>query len=606
MLERGERHFYRAKKGVALITALIFTLIISSLIGASLLYAQSHYSLAYANARSESALLLAEGGVNDEIQYIATHLNSTVIADLSSQPSAASGETEIYPGDGTVIKGRKGSVTGQPTKYFWVFSSNDEAGTTGWDGRQATFWITSAAKVEGSWRRVKVQVQAISIFSLNAIMALASYPNNSNAISLSAATVNVEGTGGTNGTVSNSSSTLILSDAINANTADVSTGQFTSANLASGGTIVTRTTPIVYPSVATVLKRIKGRASDTDAAAWTWLGTSANNSNNTGIYTYRDHPTSATINTTNCQSINLGLTTLGNSRGGTLEAWASAGYRPGTYVSSGALAITAASNASPIEITTSANHALVTGNSVFISGVTGNTAANGNWRIIRTGPKKFTLNGSTGNGTAPAGGTANPNLVQTLIFQPGDYYFTSLNLPYNYRTQIVIDTQALASGGTPGQVRFWLHDPANGNQNDSFQLPITTTIAAGGTVPDPALFRVYYSKDGKTFTFGRPPSVTSVNETTHLLEDLAGSFGVYGGVYAVTKLPGDTNTSLTGTQINFQGSTGAGGGTIQLTGSLLADKLSFQGPCSIIYQYAPNTSDPIAGAGTVGGYTDGG
>jgi prepilin-type N-terminal cleavage/methylation domain-containing protein len=66
--------------------------------------------------------------------------------------------------------------------------------------------------------------------------------------------------------------------------------------------------------------------------------------------------------------------------------------------------ITGASNASPIQITSS-GHNLTTGAGVFISGVGGNTAANGAWNITVVDANNFTLNGSTGNAAYTAGGT---------------------------------------------------------------------------------------------------------------------------------------------------------------------------------------------------------
>lgn len=69
--------------------------------------------------------------------------------------------------------------------------------------------------------------------------------------------------------------------------------------------------------------------------------------------------------------------------------------------------ITAASNASPISVTTSSPHGLSTGQTVFISGVLGNTNANGFWIITVTGATTFTLNGSTVNAPYTSGGTVN-------------------------------------------------------------------------------------------------------------------------------------------------------------------------------------------------------
>lgn len=69
--------------------------------------------------------------------------------------------------------------------------------------------------------------------------------------------------------------------------------------------------------------------------------------------------------------------------------------------------VTNATNASPIQITTSASNSLVTGQTVTISGVTGNTAANGTWVITRIDGTNFTLNGSAGNAAYISGGTVN-------------------------------------------------------------------------------------------------------------------------------------------------------------------------------------------------------
>lgn len=67
--------------------------------------------------------------------------------------------------------------------------------------------------------------------------------------------------------------------------------------------------------------------------------------------------------------------------------------------------VSGATNASPIQITTSTAHSLVTGQSVAIHSVTGNTNANGTFTVTVTGSNTFTLNGSTGNGAYGGGGT---------------------------------------------------------------------------------------------------------------------------------------------------------------------------------------------------------
>jgi hypothetical protein len=68
------------------------------------------------------------------------------------------------------------------------------------------------------------------------------------------------------------------------------------------------------------------------------------------------------------------------------------------------VAVTGASNASPIVIT-SAGHSLNTGDSISISGVQGNVAANGTFTVTKVDANSFSLNGSTGNGAYTSGGT---------------------------------------------------------------------------------------------------------------------------------------------------------------------------------------------------------
>lgn len=74
------------------------------------------------------------------------------------------------------------------------------------------------------------------------------------------------------------------------------------------------------------------------------------------------------------------------------------------------LTVNGATNASPIQITTVEDHLLTTGESVYIQGVLGNTAANGSHVITSTGAKTFTLNGSTGSGTYTSGGVVGSTL----------------------------------------------------------------------------------------------------------------------------------------------------------------------------------------------------
>ena len=62
---------------------------------------------------------------------------------------------------------------------------------------------------------------------------------------------------------------------------------------------------------------------------------------------------------------------------------------------------------SPIVVTTTSTHALVTGQQVIISGVNGNTASNGQYQITVINTTQFSLNGTTGNGAYTGSGTVN-------------------------------------------------------------------------------------------------------------------------------------------------------------------------------------------------------
>ena len=60
--------------------------------------------------------------------------------------------------------------------------------------------------------------------------------------------------------------------------------------------------------------------------------------------------------------------------------------------------ITGASNTDPIVITTASTAGLIAGSELSISGVNGNTAANGTWAVGNVTPTSFTLTGSFGSG----------------------------------------------------------------------------------------------------------------------------------------------------------------------------------------------------------------
>lgn len=80
--------------------------------------------------------------------------------------------------------------------------------------------------------------------------------------------------------------------------------------------------------------------------------------------------------------------------------------------------ITAASNASPI-VVTSAGHNRQTGDVLKITGVLGNTATNGTFTVTKVDANSFSLNGSSGNGAYSSGGTWHQAGVYQYSFLAG-------------------------------------------------------------------------------------------------------------------------------------------------------------------------------------------
>ena len=106
------------------------------------------------------------------------------------------------------------------------------------------------------------------------------------------------------------------------------------------------------------------------------------------------------------------------------------------------ISIVAASNTSPIAITTQYPHGLQTGLEVTVSGVPGNTAANGAFAVTVTSTTTFTLNDSIGNGLATPGGIASVSralTIQTIVIQA---LAAATNVSANVVTVALLQTSA--------------------------------------------------------------------------------------------------------------------------------------------------------------------
>jgi len=534
MKQKTNRARSSREGGAALITVLILTLCTAMLLGASLTVALTTSKLGWNQSYSEAALQLADAGVNSELQYIAKNVGATSVTLKSSQPSITAGVTAVLPGTSSIVLGRPGTISGYSGGTYYVYSSNNAAGTVAWDGVTSPFYVTCSAVVNKCWQTVKVQATSASLFNVYGIFASGD-TGSSTVTAGSGSSTSIGGSSGVNGPVSQTGScSFTAPTAINCNHQNHSSGQFTSGNVSSGGQLCQQDPPIINPRTADVCRHAFGcNDSDSDTTAYT--ACKNHTCTNSCVYHYKSSAGSSTINTSNC-------TKYGDDLGTTLtnRDFHDCNTKPGTYTSS-------------------------------------------YWWF----------------------GWHSTVAVQTLIFEPGDYYFTNMNLLYDASKEIVIDPCAYASGGTAGQVRFWCVDQnavANNNTYDCCQLPIKNTCISGQD-PDPGQFRLYYDKDGATCEFNHPEGCQDWQGNT-----ITSDFDYYCGIYACSKPCGDTSSKV-GCCVKFHGTelqSGCGTtnpvshGACHLHGSMLCDKLSFQGHSKC--DYTPSQTcekDPCSGGKAV-------
>jgi len=201
----------------------------------------------------------------------------------------------------------------------------------------------------------------------------------------------------------------------------------------------------------------------------------------------------------------------------------------------------------------------------------------------------------------------NPTVaVQTLIFEPGDYYFNSVQLAYSASCECIIDSQAYASGGTPGQVRFWICPTGSGDTDDNISLPITHLPASGQSAPDCGLFRIYCCKDSHACNFTRPSGCNDWQGNA-----VSGDFEYHCGLYACTRKPDqiptadgtdcqtnpNIDTTKHGCTVHLCGQTTRSNGCCKITGSCISDKLQCTGGCTLNYKASVTCgNDPCSGA----------
>lgn len=201
------------------------------------------------------------------------------------------------------------------------------------------------------------------------------------------------------------------------------------------------------------------------------------------------------------------------------------------------LAITGATNATPIVITAN-GHGLSTGARVSITGVLGNTAANGTWTITKVDANTFDLNTSVGNG-------AYTSSTGTIQIADSTNNVSAVNGNANIGTGVVVCSLIDAEDGT--QTDYAL--------GENILIAVTADGYPGGSATagsEPLQFTGQIAVVPTAWNWpqgsGASVSITTTNAaaTGGLITD--GSFEVWSGVTPAlsdwTKVTGTWGTSL--------------------------------------------------------------
>jgi hypothetical protein len=146
-------------------------------------------------------------------------------------------------------------------------------------------------------------------------------------------------------------------------------------------------------------------------------------------------------------------------------------------------AITNATNAAPIAITTQNAHNLETGDIVVVTGVNGNAAANGRFSVTVTGASSFTLDNSNGSGAYTNGGSAS-HIGWATAAQAIDNTVYPNGAQYTLQSQI----EKLPVGSA---LRVHWQDATDGIFQSTLPGP---TVAAQGPVNTPTMLSVTFAQ----------------------------------------------------------------------------------------------------------------
>lgn len=210
----------------------------------------------------------------------------------------------------------------------------------------------------------------------------------------------------------------------------------------------------------------------------------------------------------------------------------------------GPTTITGATNAAPIVIT-AAGHGRINGQTVTVTGVGGNTAANQNWQASAVTTNTMALWNSTGNAAYTSGGTVGgavlyPVQVATQVFPLSPQFFTSVAAA-NFTWPVALPNANIIATASWATNAF--------GQSPVFTAPLGEAIAAGGY---PATLTTPYG-GFRTLTAG---AVTfQVNGTLGIASNAAPpvySGGASGGAFAFGSVSAYVLTAPSGAAITLQ------------------------------------------------------
>jgi len=205
--------------------------------------------------------------------------------------------------------------------------------------------------------------------------------------------------------------------------------------------------------------------------------------------------------------------------------------------------------------------------------------------LTSSGTKTCGFTGSNLNTSKMSNCNKSPDTKKTaMIFPPGDYYFTNVELDYMSTHEIILDDQGATVGGNPDEkpIRFWLRNTSY-NDGDYISMPMRSSKEINTGTCDPKNFRIFYSND-------------SSNGFRFDVSNRKAPMNVYGAVYAVS------DSGMSRCRAVFVGDEDSN--ECVLNGGLIADRVSIYGNARINFpgNNLGNKNDPPSGVQYNGGY----